>query len=295
MKQIYLALIVMFSALGAHAADLAFCGGAPGGAYTALATAIGNDIVRKTGGNLEVLETSGSMETAEMLRSDDCVMGIMQADAVTSAALPRDIDVSDAHIETVFWIYGKTAGAVKTFAGMAEESNLAKGVAYVAGSGPEITLKNFAKQSEEYGKVKLVPFSNWFDAAKAAKQGFVMKSGVRVEIGGLLYVGRSGLINDDIASPEFRDELYIGSIGEDAFTKLKDKNGNQLYTECKVDSDGDTGIKTQNKMWSIAALCMHAQVVVNNEWINGLPAKEARTVGRTVSKAIQTNVLSVRQ
>lgn len=295
MKKVYLALVVMLSAFGAHAGELLFCGGAPGGAYTSLATGIGNDIVRKSGDTLNVVETSGSLETAEYLREGECTIGIMQADAVTSTALPRDIDVTDAHIETVFWIYGKTANGVKTFAEMAEEENLTKGVAYVAGSGPEITLKNFAKQSETYGKVKLVPFSNWFDAAKAAKQGFVMKSGVRVEIGGLLYVGRSGLINDDIASPEYRDELYIGSIGDPAFTKLKDKNGNQLYTECKVPADGDSGIKTENKMWSIKALCMHAQVVVNNEWISALPAKEARTMGRTVGKAIQTNVLSVRQ
>lgn len=296
MKRILLAAVMMLGSLSAYAgSDLSFCGGAVGGAYSALASSIGNDIIKKTGGQLEVVETGGSLETAQLLRDGDCVMGIMQADAVTSTALPRDIDVTDAHVEAVFWIHGKQKGAVLNYANMADAENLSKGVAYVAGSGPEITLKNFAKQSDKYAAVKMVPFNTWYDAAKAAKQGFTMKSGVRVEIGGLMYVGRPGFINDDIASDEYRDELLIGEIGESGFTKLKDKNENQLYTECKVSSKGDTGIKTDNSVFDIKTLCMHAQVVVNNDWVNQMPPKDARGVGRAIGKSISTNVMSVRQ
>lgn len=296
MKRILLTAVMLLAAVSAHAAqDLAFCGGAQGGAYYALANSIGKDIVKVSGGQLEVIETGGSLETAEMLRGGDCSMGIMQADAVTSAALPRDIDVTDAHTEAVFWIHGKQKGAVLNYANMADAENLSKGVAYVAGSGPEITLKNFAKQSDKYAAVKMVPFNTWYDAAKAAKQGFTMKAGVRVEIGGLLYVGRPGFINDDIASDEWRDELLIGEIGESAFTKLKDKNENQLYAKCKVSSKGDTGIKTDNSVFDIETLCMHAQVVVNNDWVGQMPAKDARGISRAIGRSISTNVLSVRQ
>ena len=122
-----------------------------------------------------------------------------------------------------------------------------------------------------------------------------MKSGVRVEIGGLMYVGRPGFISDDVTAPEWRDELLIGEIGETSFTKLKDKNENVLYSECKVSSKGDTGIKTDNSVFDIKTLCMHAQVVVNNDWINGMEPKDARAAARTVAKVIQTSVLSVRQ
>ena len=296
MKRILLAVAMMLGSLSAYAAtDLSFCGGSAGGAYYGLANGIGKDIVAKTGGKLEIIETSGSVETAQMLKDGDCAIGSMQADAVTSTSLPRDVDVSDAHVESVFWIHGKTASAVKNYADMAEPENLAKGVAYVAGSGPEITLKNFGKQSEKYGAVKLVPFASWYDAAKAAKQGFAMKSGVRVEIGGLLYVGRSGFISDDIAADEWRDDLLIGSIGESGFTKLKDKNENQLYSECEVSNKGDTGIKTDNGWTNIKTLCMHAQIVVNNDWTNNMEGKDARNVRRAIGKSISTNVLSVRQ
>lgn len=297
MKKLIPFLAAMLMTAFAHAApaDLTFCGGAPGGAYASLANTIGGDISRKINAKLDLVETGGSLETAQLMKDGDCVMGIMQADAVTSSAMPRDIDVSDAHVEAVFWIHGKVAGSVKTFAAMADAENLSKGVAYVAGSGPEITLKNFGKQSDKYAAVKLVPFNSWYDAAKAAKQGFAMKSGVRVEIGGLMYVGRPGFISDDVTAPEWRDDLLIGEIGETSFTKLKDKNENALYTECKVSSKGDTGIKTDNSVFDIKTLCMHAQVVVNNDWINGMEPKDARAAARTVAKVIQTSVLSVRQ
>lgn len=297
MKRLIPFLIAFMAPLWAFAAptDLTFCGGATGGAYAALASTIGNDITHKIGSKLELVETGGSLETAQLMKDGDCMMGVMQADAVSSLALPRDVDVTDAHVEAVFWIHGKVPGSVKTFSDMAAAENLTKGVAYVAGSGPEITLKNFGKTNDKYGAVKLVPFKSWYDAAKAAKQGFAMKSGVRVEIGGLLYVGRPGFISDDITAEEWRDDLLIGEIGESSFTKLKDKNENQLYRECKVSSSGDTGIKTDNSVFDIKTLCMHAQVVLNNEWINGMEPKDARNVGRTVAKAISTNVLSVRQ
>lgn len=297
MKKVILGLAAMLLSAVAMAApsDLTFCGGAPGGAYAALANSIGGDIARKTGGKMVAVDTGGSLETAQLLKDGDCVMGIMQADAVTSTPLPRDIDVTDAHVEAVFWIHGTGPGSVLTFAEMAEEKNLVKGVAYVGGSGPEITLKNFGKTNEKYAAVKLVPFTNWYDAAKAAKQGFAMKSGVRVEIGGMLYVGRPGFINDDITAEEHRDQLLIGEIGESSFTKLKDKNENTLYAECKVSSKGDSGLKTDNSVFDIKTLCMHAQVVVNNEWINAMEPKDARAVGRTVAKVISTSVLAVRQ
>lgn len=85
-KSILFAMVAALASVSAQAAqDLSFCGGAPGGAYYALANSIGKDIVKVSGGQLEVVETGGSMETAQLMRDGDCAMGIMQAGAASVA------------------------------------------------------------------------------------------------------------------------------------------------------------------------------------------------------------------
>ncbi|MNQ41615.1 hypothetical protein D3C85_552970 [compost metagenome] len=121
-----------------------------------------------------------------------------------------------------------------------------------------------------------------------------MKSGVRVEVGGILYVGRSGLISSDITD-DYKDSLWIGEIGESSFGQAKDRNENPLYTPFALSSKGDTGIPTDNKMFSIDTYAMAAQVVYNNAYHANMDTKEARDVKRAITKAITANVKAVRQ
>lgn len=294
MKQLFVGLALALASVVAHAApaDLTFCTGGQGGAYESLGQGIGKDIAKKIGAKLEVLNTGGSVENASMMKDGDCVMAIMQADAVTSLGLPRDITVTNAHTEVVFWIHGKTG--VKTFSDMAKEANLSRAVAYVSGSGAEVTLKNFGQVNAKYQAVKTVEFSDWLSAAEAVSQGFTMKSGVRIEVGGMIYVGRPGLITNDITD-DYKDSLWIGEIGESSFSNAKDRNENQLYTAFKIPSKGDTGIPSDNSVFSIDTYSMSAQIVYNNTYTDGMTDKEAREVKRAVTKAVTANVKAVRQ
>lgn len=294
MKKLFVGLALALAAMVAHAtpADLTFCTGGVGGAYEALGQGIGGDIAKKIGAKLEVRNTGGSVENAALLKDGDCIMAIMQADAVTSLGLPRDITVTNAHTEVVFWIHGKTG--VKTFADMAKPQNLTRAVAYVSGSGAEVTLKNFGQVDADYVNVKTVEFTDWLSAAEAVAQGFTMKSGVRIEVGGMLYVGRPGLITPDITD-DYKDQLWIGEIGESSFSKAKDRNENALYTAFKVSSKGDSGIPSDNSVFSIDTYSMSAQVVYNNSYTLNMTDKEARDVKRAVTKAITANVKAVRQ
>ncbi|MNE87801.1 hypothetical protein D3C80_1850390 [compost metagenome] len=115
-----------------------------------------------------------------------------------------------------------------------------------------------------------------------------------MEVGGILYVGRSGLISADITD-DYKDSLWIGEIGESSFGNAKDRNENPLYTPFSLSSKGDTGIPTDNKMFSIDTYAMAAQVVYNNAYHSNMDVKEARDVKRAVSKAITANVKAVRQ
>jgi hypothetical protein len=294
MKQLFVGLALALASVVAVAApaDLTFCTGGATGAYESLGKGIGGDIAKKTGAKLDVINTGGSVENAKMMKDGDCVMAVMQADAVTSLGLPRDITVTNAHTEVVFWIHGKTG--VKTFSKMTAKENLTRAVAYVSGSGAEVTLKNFGQVDSDYADIKTVEFTDWLAAAEAVAQGFTMKSGVRIEIGGMIYVGRSGLISSDITD-DYKDQLWIGEIGESSFAGAKDRNENPLYTAFKISKSGDTGIPSDNSVFSIDTYSMQAQIVYNNSYTDGLPEKEAREVKRAVTKAITANVKAVRQ
>ena len=294
MKQLFVGLALTLASMVAHAApaDLTFCTGGQGGAYESLGQGIGKDIAKKIGAKLEVLNTGGSVENASMMKDGDCVMAIMQADAVTGLGLPRDITVTNAHTEVVFWIHG--AKGVKTFSDMSKPENSTRAVGYVSGSGAEVTVKNFGQVDSDYATLKTVEFDDWLEAAEAASQGFTMKSGVRVEVAGIVYVGRPGFITTDITD-EYKDSLWIGAIGEDSFGKAKDRNENSLYIPYELSSKGDSGIPSDNKVFDISTYAMSAQIVYNNAYHAQLDTKEARAIKRAVSKAISANVKAVRQ
>lgn len=67
-----------------------------------------------------MLNTGGSVENAYLLKDRDCRIAIMQADVVTSAAMPADIKVSDAHTEVVYWLHGKAG--IDDFGKMEDDS-----------------------------------------------------------------------------------------------------------------------------------------------------------------------------
>lgn len=294
MKKLIVGLALALASTVALAvpADLTFCTGGQGGAYEGLGQTIGGEIARKTGAKLDVLNTGGSVENAQLMKEGDCVMAIMQADAVTSLGLPRDISVTNAHTEAVFWIHGKKG--VKDFDDMIDKENLTRAVAYVSGSGAEVTVKNLGMVDEDYAKIKTVEFDDWYTAAEAVNQGFTMKGGVRIEVGGMIYVGRPGLISNEITD-DFKETLSIGSINESSFGKVKDRNENALYFSCKIDNKGDSGIPSDNSFKNISTYCMSAQVVYNNAWHTNLDKKESRDVKRAVAKAINGNLKAVRQ
>ena len=293
MKKTALLLAVMlFSGLAnAAPAPLTFCTGGEGGFYESLGQAIGKAITKNTGAELEVLNTGGSVENAQLMKDGDCSIAIMQADVVTTMPLPADIKVSDAHTEIVYWMHGKSG--VDDFGKMENDSVSEKyAFAAVSGSGALVTVKNWIKTDKDYEGARIVEFDDWYSAAEAVAQGYVTRAGVRIEIAGMLYIGRAGKVSADITE-DFGSQILIGEINDDSFQGAEDANGNPLYTHCSVDSLAASGLKTSTTL-APDTYCLRAQVVYDNDYHKDLPTKEQRSVRRSVDKGINSIVKAVR-
>lgn len=289
-KMIYAVLALMamsFNAFANEPKTLNFCTGSPEGYYTSIGQVVGTDIQSNSKGLVVVkfINTKGSVDSATRLKSGECDIAILQADAVTSRPMPVDISTTDAHPEAIFWIHGKNS-KVKDFADLSDSDYKNAGVAIVDGSGAEVTLRNFGNVDKDYKDLNVVGFKNWRWAAKAAAEGKIRKGGVEIPIAGLIYVGRMGKISGEITG-EFKEDLRIGEIDVSAFKKVKDANGNQLYFTCEVTNSN--GIETSTTL-KPDTYCLRAQFVYNNAFFEGMDEDEAELLQTVVDKAIVRNV-----
>ena len=288
----FLALILAVPALAA-APKLSFCTGAEGGYYADIGARIGNKIVAKTKGELNIINTGGSVENAELFKEGDCELAFLQADALVSMPMPPSIKVTDSHVETIFWIHGPQG--LDDFGSFDQEGNRKRyAVAIVEGSGGEVTMKNFGRIDEDYKDIRVVSFDGWDEAAEAAAQGYTMVGSVRVEVAGLLYVGRAGFVNKDIIE-DYSDMLTVGDVIDKDFVDVKDFNGNQLYTKCEIGEDGTSGLKTDNTIEDQETYCVRAQIAYNQDYHKQVEGPESKALKKAVNKAIASTVKAVRQ
>lgn len=292
-KVLLLAVMLSVSALANAAVPptLNFCSGGEGGFYESLAQAVGKASVKNTATELHVINTGGSVENAQKLKDGDCDIAIIQSDAVTSLPLPSDIKVSDAHTEVVYWLHGKTG--IDDFGKMENDAVSAKyAFAAVSGSGALVTVKNWIKTDKDYEGARIVEFDDWYSAAEAVAQGYVSRAGVRIEIAGMLYIGRAGKVTSDITE-DFSSQILIGEVNDSSFENSKDANNNPLYTHCDIPSEARSGLKTST-VGSPDTYCLRAQIVYNNDYHKALAAKDQRDVRRNIDKGINSIVKAVR-
>lgn len=267
---------------------LNFCSGLPGGYYEKLASEIGRNIVKVSGSELNVLATGGSVENAEMMAERECDIAIMQADVAANLGL-RDAEVTDAHTETVFWLHGKKG--VEDF-GQMENDDIAKrfAMATVKGSGAAVTMAQWVKTDKDYEGVRIVELDDWAEVAKAVAQGYVVRAGVRYEIAGTLYIGRT--VSTDITE-DFGNQILVGEVNDSSFEDAKDANNNPLYFHCTAVKAQRAGLAASTTL-DPDTYCLSAQVVFNNDYLSGMDKQEARKVRKAVAKGINGTVKLVR-
>jgi hypothetical protein len=291
-KALLLAVLLSVSAIASAAPPtLRFCTGGEGGFYESLGTSIGNTIAKQDGGEVKVINTGGSVENAEKLKDGACDIAVIQNDAVISLPMPADLKVSDAHQEVIYWLHGKAG--VDDFGKMEKDSVAAKyAFAAVSGSGALVTVRNWIKTDKDYEGARIVEFDDWYSAAEAVAQGYVTKAGVRIEIAGMLYIGRAGKIPSDITA-DFSKQIMIGEVNDSSFEDAKDANNNPLYTHCTVDKEGQSGLETST-MGKPDTYCLRAQIVFNNDYLKSMAPDEAKKVRRAVDKGVNSVVKVVR-
>ena len=290
---LFASLVFSAFAQAAPPTNLKFCTGGVGGFYEGLGTSIGGKITNDIGNTLKVINTGGSVENAKRLKQGDCDIAIIQSDAVITQPMPASFKAVNAHEEVVYWLYPK-GGEVDDFGDM-EDDSVAKKYAFatVKGSGASVTLNNWIKTDKDYAGAVPVEFKDWYSAAEAVAQGFTMDSGVRVDIAGMLYIGRAGMLPADITS-DFGGQILVGEVNDDSFANAKDANGNPLYTHCGIPKDKTSGLGRSNSISDQATYCLRAQVVFNNAYLNGLDEAETTLVRRAVDKGINSTVKVVR-
>lgn len=272
---------------------LKFCSGGVGGFYEGLATSIGGKITNEVGNTLKVLTTGGSVDNAKKLKAGDCDIAIIQADAVITQPMPASFKAVNAHEEVVYWLYPK-GGEVDDFGDMEDDKVMKKyAFATVKGSGASVTLNNWIKTDKDYAGAVPVEFKDWYSAAEAVAQGFTMDSGVRVDIAGMLYIGRIGMLPADITS-DFGSQIMVGEVNDGSFENAKDANGNPLYTKCEIVKGKTSGLEGPGSFGGLDTYCLRAQVVFNNAYLNGLDEAETTAVRRAVDKGINSTVKVVR-
>jgi hypothetical protein len=273
--------------------QLKFCSGGVGGFYESLATSIGGKVTNEIGNTLKVLNTGGSVDNAKKLKAGDCDIAIIQADAVITQPMPSSFKAVNAHEEVVYWLYPK-GGQVDDFGDMEDDKVMKKyAFATVKGSGASVTLANWIKTDKDYEGAVPVEFKDWYSAAEAVAQGFTMDSGVRVDIAGMLYIGRVGKLPADITS-DFGTQILVGEVNDSSFEGAKDANGNPLYTKCEIAKGKTSGLEGPGSFGDLDTYCLRAQVVFNNAYLNGLDEAETTAVRRAVDKGINSTVKVVR-
>jgi hypothetical protein len=286
-------LVCSSLAYAAPPPTLTFCTGGVGGFYEGLGTSIGGKITSDLGTNLKVLTTGGSVDNAKKLKAGDCDIAIIQADAVITQPMPASFKAVNAHEEVVYWLFPK-GGPVDDFGDMEDDKVMKKyAFATVKGSGAAVTLNNWIKTDKDYAGAVPVEFKDWYSAAEAVAQGFTMDSGVRVDIAGMLYIGRLGMLPADITS-DFGNQIVVGEVNDDSFANAKDANGNDLYTHCGIPKGKTSGLERTNSFNDQKTYCLRAQVVFNNAYLTGLDEAETTAVRRAVDKGINSTVKVVR-
>jgi hypothetical protein len=125
-----------------------------------------------------------------------------------------------------------------------------------------------------------MPFEDWEYAAEAAANGQTRSAGKEVKIAGMLYVGRAGFLPGAITN-DYSQDLTVGEINESNFAKAMDYNGTQLYTECEIQKS-DTGPLKVDTYLKPDTLCMRAQVVFNNDYVNAMADTDQRAMRKAV-------------
>jgi TRAP-type uncharacterized transport system substrate-binding protein len=258
--------------------DFVIATGGEGGGYERqgkiLAASIGKQLKKvKQRMDIEVINSTGSIENLELLNSGEAQMAIVQADAMSVMPPSISFKAKGSQIETVFWVYN----VKNDFDDLEDVEGTDALIVLVDGSGAMITMQSFAKEDSGYKKTldNAVLADDLYDAFDIVAEG--KANGKKVA--GLLYV--STRIPSEVAT-DFKGKVLIGEATDSDFNDAEDVNGDSLYTNCDVNKAMTGGLT--DSWGDIETVCVQSMVVYNTDMEN---RKIAKAVKKGVNKALR--------
>jgi TRAP-type uncharacterized transport system substrate-binding protein len=258
--------------------DFVIATGGEGGGYERqgkiLATHIDKQLNKaKQRMDIEVINSTGSVENLELLNSGEAQMAIVQADAMNVMPPSISFKAKASQIETVFWVYN----VKNDFDDLEDVEGTDALIVLVDGSGAMVTMQSFAKEDSGYKKTldNAILADDLYDAFDIVSEG--KQNGKKVA--GLLYV--STRIPSEVAT-DFKGKVLIGEATDSDFNDAEDVNGDSLYTNCDVNKAMAGGLT--DSWGSIETVCVQSMVVYNTDMEN---RKIAKAVKKGVNKALR--------
>lgn len=285
MKKLLIATTLVLGSFTATADDLVIATGSEGGGYEKLGYEIAKSVstqVSKSKGkvelDIEVVNSTGSVENLEMFNDGDVQIAIVQGDSLSLYPPSKSFKSKTAHTEVVYWFLNKK-NDIEDLSDL--EGDTDKLVVIVEGSGAEVTWHNFAKEDTGY-KVNVdkgtIYADDLYEAFEIVSEGIYEGK----TVAGLLYVTKSGKISPELRA-DFGKKVVIGEATDSDFNDAKDENGNSLYTTCEVDKKGAANFETVTT-FSPDTICMKAKVIYSDDFED---KKTKRVISKGITKALK--------
>lgn len=279
LKAAVAAIAVAFASTAAQA-EIGIATGGEGGTYERLGMLIKQSITAQAAKKfpdleVEVLNSSGSVENIELLNSGDATVAVIQADVLNVMKPNSRYRAKKAHRETVFWIYNKDHG-IRDLSDLEGKKDYA--LVLVEGSGAQVTMQSFVAEDGGY-KVNYDTAIWALDLYEAVD---IVASGQWEgrKVAGALYVG--GKIPNEIGA-DFSNRVGVGEATDGDFDGAKDINGEKLYQTCEISDGILSGLKTDT-FFKSETVCVNAMVIYTT---GGTDREMERLISKGVNKTLR--------
>lgn len=215
----------------AQADDFVISTGTEGGGYWSKGHNIKSQILKRAAKDkvrvdIEVIDSTGSLENIQRLNDGDAHLVLVQNDARNVMPITVPYKTKPAGTEYILWVYNKKHG-YDDFEDIEGKKDVR--MVMVDDSGATVTMSSFVREDSGYADNE--KFAVLADDLEDAFDIVAAGSYEGKKVAGLLYVGSR--LPASLAA-EFKGMVQVGSATDSDFNDATDADGNDLYTDCEV-------------------------------------------------------------
>jgi len=268
----------MALSMTALADDFVISTGTEGGGYWSKGLGIKSQILKRAAKDkirvdIEVIDSTGSLENISRLNDGDAHLILVQNDARNVMPITVPYKTKPAGREYIFWVYN-VENDYDDFEDI--EGNTDVAMVMVDDSGATVTMSSFVR--EDSGYTDNEKFAVMADDLEDAFDIVAAGSYEGKKVAGLLYVGSR--LPQSLAA-EFKGMVKVGSATDSDFDDAVDADGNDLYSECEITMKQAYGLIGYSDPDTV---CVNAVAVYTTDLES---AKLVKAVRKGTSKALR--------